>query len=377
MELLDELYSGVPSLGSADIQASFGTTYGTTAAALLLVPGLVALIVEPVLFVLADRYPRKGFVVGGLLAMGVAAMAAALATNVLALIAAVTLSFLGSGCGVALAQASLVDASPERSEQALARWALLGELGDLLAPVLLGALALCGLGWRASYVVVGALALFCALLLLRPAFPAAHADSGGEEAASSVMDALRTALRRKALVRWLAVAALCELLDEIVVVFAALYLRDELGAGPVARAIVIGVGIAGGLLGVAVTERLLTRVSALRLLEVSAVVCASSFVAWLFAPTLELSALCFFVVGATAAPMYPIVSARAYRALPGRSGTVNAVAHLFTPFTLGAPWLLGVVADAFDTRVASALLLIQPLGVLLVSVQERRARGRK
>jgi fucose permease len=80
-----------------------------------------------------------------------------------------------------------------------------------------------------------------------------------------------------------------------------------------------------------------------------------------------------FATGAFAALQYPIAKAQAYRALPGRSGAVNAVLTLFGVIELPLPILIGVVADGFGLGVALAALAIQPLG-LLVLIASRRAR---
>src|SRR5690606_5905912 len=122
--------------------------------------------------------------------------------------------------------------------------------------------------------------------------------------------------------------------DELLVVFAALYLRDQLHAGPIASSVVIGAGVLGAIAGVLLAERLLTQVAPLRLLLVSSAACAVSYGGWLLAPSVALSAPLFFLVGLSAAPMYPIASAQAYAALPGQSGTVNAAGHVFTPLSL-------------------------------------------
>ena len=377
MELLDELYSGVPSVASAEIRAGLETSYAETLGVLFLVPGVVALLVEPVIFVLADRYPRKWFVCGGLFAMAVAAFAAALAPTPWVLAAAVALAWVGSGSGVALSQASLVDAHPDQRERVLARWALLGELGDLGAPMLLAFLAASGLGWRAGYAIVGAAVLAWAALLASRSFPKpAEGEDEDEDEDESVWAGAAAALRNRSLLVWLGAAALCDLLDEIVIVFAALYLRDELGVDTLGRSIIFGAGIAGAIAGAMITERLLARVAPLRLLLASSATCALAYVAWWMAPSVWLSAILFAAVGATAAPLYPIASAQAYAALPARSGAVNAAAHLFTPLTLALPFALGALADAAGVRAALAVLLLQPVGLaaLALAVILRRAR---
>lgn len=375
VELLDELYSGVPSVGSADIQAGFAVTYGVTAWALLLVPGGLALLVEPMLFVLADRHPRKWFVCGGLFAMGVAALLVSVATHVALVSAALTLAWIGSGSAVNLAQATLVDARPHERERVLTRWTLLGEVGDLLAPALMAGVAVVGASWRSAFAFVGVAMLVWGLWLSRQPFDeVAPADEEDDEPEPTVLEALREALGRRRLVFWLGATALCDLLDEIVVVFAALYLRDELGLGSVARSAIIAAAIAGAIVGVMITDRLLKTRPAIPLLSWSSVACALSYLAWLGARDAWSSGLAFFFVGVFAAPMYPIASAQAYAALPGRSGTVNAAGHVFTPLTLAAPWLLGLVADRVGLLVALALLLLQPVGLTLVAAWSLRRR---
>lgn len=377
MELLDELYSGVPSVGAAEIQAGFAASYSVTALALLFVPGLVAMFVEPALFVLSDRHPRKWFVCGGLLAMGLAAWGAAWAPNVHALSAALTLAYLGSGCGVALAQATLVDARPREAARILTRWTLLGEIGDLLAPALMAWLAHVQSSWRTAYAWMGALFMVWASLLLAGRFPdPERGEAAPEEDEPGVFAALREAFAHRRLVGWLGAAALCELLDEIVVVFGALFLRDRLALDPAARSFVLGSGIVGAIVGVLATDRLLGRIPPLRLLLAAGGSCCVAYVGWLLTSSMWSSALAFFLVGATAAPMYPIASAQAYAALPGRSGTVNAAAHVFTPVVLALPWLLGLVGDRFGILVALAFLGVQPLGIVVVACIALRDEAR-
>ena len=358
-------------MGAAEIRAGLGASYETTLVVLFLAPGLLAFLVEPLLFLAADRYPRRWFVCGGGLLMGLAAFAAALAPTAAVLAVAIALAYLGSGSGVALSQATLVDARPHERERVLARWALLGEVGDLLAPALLAALATVGLGWRAGFVAVGVAMLAWTALVAHQPFPAPAPDDAAEP--STLRDNLRAALRSRRLLAWLAAAALCDLLDEILVVFASLYLRDVLGVDPVLRSLVLGAGVAGAIAGALVTDRLLARVRPMRLLLVASLACIAAYAAWLSVTEIWLSALLFALVGATAAPMYPIVSARAYAALPGRSGTVHATAHLFTPLQLALPWLLGAVADAAGLELALALLVAQPLTLAVIALRARRS----
>src|SRR5690606_17441902 len=172
MELLDELYSGVPSIGAPAIQRDLGASYQEAAWALLLVPTLVALAIEPALFLLADRHGRAWFVRGGALAMALAAFAAAAAPSIPVLTAAVALSFVATGAAVTTAQAALVDVHPHDRERVMTRWTMMGVLGDLAAPALAAALAAASLGWRGAYLVVGAAVGVWAIALMRVRFPA-------------------------------------------------------------------------------------------------------------------------------------------------------------------------------------------------------------
>src|SRR5690606_4172990 len=122
-------YSGVPSVGSPGIQESFGVSYEQLATTLLVVPGIVALVLEPAIFLLADRHPRRWFVTGGLVAMAASAVAAALAPAPAVLAAAISVAFVASGASTALAQATLADAHPHDRERVMTRWALFGEIG--------------------------------------------------------------------------------------------------------------------------------------------------------------------------------------------------------------------------------------------------------
>jgi predicted MFS family arabinose efflux permease len=377
VELLDELYSGVPAVGAPAIQASFAVDYERMAWLLLLVPCIVGMAVEPLLYLLADRHPRKWFVCGGLLGMAGAGLLAAAATAPWQLCAAVTLAYVSAGIGVNMAQATLIDEAPERRAQVMARWAMLGTAGDLLAPAMMAGLAAVGLGWRAGYLIVGGVAGLFALALIRERFPAGHGhgDEETDEGGVRLRDALWTALRNRRLLLWLFCAGLCGLLDEILVIFASLHLRDVLGAGAVERSIVLGAFVAGGAIGLVICERLLARREPLRVLAASSAACALLYIAWIAAPSWPVSALLMAAVGCTAAPLYPIAAAQMYEALPGRSGAVHAAGHLFTPIEMALPWLLGWIADQAGTAAALLALTAQPIVLAAVAwASVRRAR---
>jgi MFS family permease len=350
-------------MSAPDIQRAFTLRHASTTLVIFVVPAIVGLVVEPFVFLASDRYPRKRFVAGGLGVMALASFAAAAAPNVAVLAAAISCWYVAAGAAAAIAQATLVDRAPEQGARTMTRWTLFAGIGDLLAPLAIGGLAAAGLSWRASFVLVGiALAIWC-VAVLAGHFPEARAAHDDEPEKPPLLQALRVALRDRVLVLWLFGVALCDLLDEILVVFASLHVRIELGAGPGWQSAIIGGLVIGGIAGLAVLDRLLVRYSDTRLLVWCSATCALSYAAWLASPSLLWSAILIVPVGATSATLYPLAAARAYARCPGRSGVVLAASHLFTPFGLMLPWLLGMVADSAGTLLALALLVVQPLGI--------------
>lgn len=385
VEFLDELYSGAVGLGAASIQETFAASYTQVSAALLFGPALVALVIEPFLFVLADRYPRKWFLSSGTIVMGVGGLLAAVSPSLFVVGVGISLAYLGSGAGVAMAQATLVDRFPEDRERSLARWTLWGEIGDLFAPVLVGLVFALEGGWRSTLVVVSLAMITWGIVWFfldderrgqRGASPECSADGHDEEEEEDepgVIEALRIALTRRDLLGWLGATAMCDFMDDLLTIFAVLYLEEVRSLDVVAISVVIGAGVFGSISGLVACERLfLRKVEPLRLLWMTSVMCGVFYSAWLFVEETPALAVGFFLVGFSAAPMYPITVARAYAALPGQSGTVNAVAHLFTPLTLSLPLGMGLVADSFGLEAALWLVLVQPIALGVVALRTKQ-----
>ena len=363
----------MPIVGAPDLEQTFGTAHAALALVVFLVPGLIALAVEPAIFLLADRYPRRWFIRTGVAVMAAGVFVAAAAPGPWTFSLALSIVWIASGVSSSLAQATLVDRWPDQRGKTLARWTLWSLGGDLVAPALLAVLALAGFGWRVGLALVGALlfAWFVALVLLRD-----PDDTKGppveDEQTPSLLEALRDALKDRVLVGWLFGATLCDLLDEILVVFASLHLRIELGAGPVWQDAVIASMMIGGALGLFVLEKLLRVRSERWLLAASAIGTVVTYVPWLAAPTPWLSMLLALPVGAFSSVLYPLTAAQAYARRPDASGSVLAAGHLFTPLGLAFPFALGAIADATGTTVALALLALQPLGLLVLVATTRR-----
>ncbi|MEM1024997.1 MAG: MFS transporter [Myxococcota bacterium] len=377
---LDELFSGVPSVASPELERSLGVSHAWLTGALFFVPGLLAFVIEPFLFVWAEGPRRRWVQAAGLAVLGASGLVAAWAAVPWVFATAIALAFLASGPGVALSQASLVDSTPEADRaRALARWSLASELGDLAAPALLFALGFLGGNWR--WASAGSAAAFLGLAVLSTfRGPSLPIQAGGTDAPSPPpMAALREALARRGLMGWLAVAASCDLTDELLALLAALHLAAQ-GAPPSLVAGVLGAGVVGSLVGAALTERALGFLSARTILVASAAAAIGLLGAWVGAEPGLLSILLFFGLGAAVSPHYPIAMAEAYGAHPGRSGTVNAALHVFTPITITAPLLLGLLADLRSPAWALVVIGLQPcalvgLGLRPNGPQSRNADG--
>jgi predicted MFS family arabinose efflux permease len=373
VDFIDEFASGMPTVGVPGIQADFELRYSTAAFLVFTGPLFVAWLLEPPLFLFADRRPKKLFVCGGLLAMGVLDVVVGISGPFYVVAGALLLSGVASGAGVSLSQATLMDLHPENREQLMTRWVFMGALGDLAAPALFWLLAVFALGWRQAFVISGVVILAYAMLLARQDFP--RPSSQPEDASEmGTREALRAAFRDRRLLLWLFGSWLCSLMDEILVAFGALHMRDNLGADAETRSLILMCFMAGALVALPVLERLLARFEPLVLLRAAAVGTALAYVGWLLASDAVSSGVWMFATGVFSVCLYPLAKAQAYRALPGRSGMLNAIRHVFTPLDVAMPFVLGLVADAFGLVAALVVLLVQPIGLFLIG-SSRLARA--
>lgn len=349
---------------------------------LLVAPLLLSLVVEGPLLLVSDRWKRERVATACIAAMGICMLLAASASSawMLALAFGAWGSIGGLGCG--LCQGVLMDAYPDERERWMTRWTLMGEIGDAVTPLLIVAVAAAGVGWRGALAVAGALHLIHALVLSRVRLEAptdgdATSDDDDDEPSGSIWENLRAALRDRMLLLWLGASALCCLLDEILVAFGVLFLRDELGAGLEVQALAFLVAALGGVLGLFLSDRLLHRVDPLHVLIASSLATAVVFGLWLCVRTIPTSMILLGLLGLFCAPLYPICAARAYATRPGQTGVVAALDQLFTPLPLLAPLVVGFVADRFGIVIALATLLLQPVGVAIAAlIASLREQGR-
>lgn len=367
----------MPTVGAPFLRTELETDYATLALVLFVSPMVIGLVIESPLMVLVDRVDRskRRYVIAAALAVMAASMlvcGAARSAWVFTLAYALYGPASGISCG--LAQSALCDANPDDPERAMTRWTLAGAIGDLGAPLLIGACA-AAFGWRWAFVAGGAMLLFWAVSMSLREDVASHeaveTEDEEEEGAApgGFWASVREGFANRALVAWLVGSTLCSLMDETLLAFSVLRIRVLGGSDWDIAATGLALAL-GGTVSLALVERMLAAGRDPRaMLAVSCVGTVLSFIAWLLLPPGLLSIGAMFVAGAFIAPMYPITKARAFASAPGRGALVGALDNVFMTFDIAAPVLLGLVADRWGVTLALAVLLLQPVIVVVLAAR--------
>jgi MFS transporter, FSR family, fosmidomycin resistance protein len=277
------------------------------------------------------------------------------------LLVALVIGNPGSGAFVSLSQATLMDLGAAERERRMAWWTLAGSFGYVGGPVLLAGAIWIGVGWRGALLALALAALALSFAARGIAFP--RATEG-----VSLVGALRgaaKAVRRREVLRWLAVLEAADLLLDVFHGFLALYFVDVAGSSAVDASLALAVWTGAGLLGDALLIPLLRRVRGMALLRASALLVLAGYPAFLlaegFAPKLVLLA----ALGLLNSGWYAIPKAGLYGALPGQSGAAIAVGGLAGLGGSFIPLGIGVLADAVGLGPAMWVLLAGPVVLLL------------
>jgi FSR family fosmidomycin resistance protein-like MFS transporter len=173
------------------------------------------------------------------------------------------------------------------------------------------------------------------------------------------------ALRRRAVVRWLVLLELSNLMLDVLQGFLALYFVDVAGASGWWAGMAIVVWAGAGLAGDALLIPLLRRVSGVRWLHASALATLVVFPALLLAPAPGAKLALLGVLALLRAGWYAILKGRLYGAMPGRSATVLAVANVAGLAGSLLPLALGMAAERWGLGMAMWLLLAAPVSLAL------------
>jgi MFS transporter, FSR family, fosmidomycin resistance protein len=361
------------------------------------VPLLVGGALELPLGLLAGsgRRRRLAVLTGGIVfTLSLAAVAGA--RSFAMLLAAFTVFYPASGAFVSLTQAELMDAQsvdaqsvgagPDRQAKVMARWDLAGSTGAVAGPLLVTAVIAARGNWRLAYLVLAGLAAAAWIgtclrddhpdrVTAGPApagpAPAGPAPSGpapagpapaGPEAAR--VRGVLAALRHWPTVRWLVLLQVADLLVDVLTGFAALYLVDVARLSPAVAALAIAVRLGSALAGDALLVFVLDRMADLTVLRASAVAAGLLYPGFLLAPGAAAKLALLAVLSAATAPWYPLLQARLYGSLPGRSPvavTLNSAAGLVGGL---GPLSVGLIAGRFGLSWALAGLAVVPVAVL-------------
>lgn len=373
IEFLDELVFGAREAAWPFIRRDLGLSY-TEIGLLLAIPGLFSSLVEPALGVLSDVWNRRALILGGGALFVAGLLLAALSSGFGLLLIAFLVLYPASGAFVSLSQAALMDADPARREHNMARWTLAGSVGVVAGPLMLSVAVALGISWRGLFAAFAALTLVALAGAWRQPLhaPGNHAAadpaSPDDEPSLTLRAGLRAAwgaVRRREVLRWLALLQFGDLMLDILLGFLALYFVDVAGVSPAIAGLAVAVWTGVGLLGDALLIPLLARVPGLRYLRLSAALVAALFPLFLLAEPLALKLAALGALGLLNSGWYAIPMAQLYAALPGQSGAALAASNLAGLAGSLLPLAIGAVAQVAGLEVALWLLLAGPLALLV------------
>jgi MFS transporter, FSR family, fosmidomycin resistance protein len=367
IEVYDELVGGVQNAAIPSMRTDLALTYAQVGL-LLGMPKIINTFIEPLIMLLGDSALRKRLVIGGGLTIALSLLLISSATAFLPLLFAFIIYFPASGAFVSLSQATLMDLNPGREPHSMARWSVYGSLGALLGPALLSGGFAIGLGWRLPYLGLALLALGLVLMIWGKPFPPRHEALGDHapswrETPRWMWDNLTRALRIKALLGWVTLLELSDLLLDVFTSYTALYFADVVGLNPAQTGLVLTVLMLTSLGCDLLLIPLLERVPGRKVVRTSAALAVPTFIAFLLVPWAWAKVALMVGVRLSTIGWYPVMQGEAYAAAPGRSGTVAAINSLAGLFGGAIIWFIGVVANQAGLTAAMWLLLAGPLAL--------------
>ena len=366
IEFLDELVFGLQEAAWPLIRDDLHLSY-VQIGVLLSLPGLIANLVEPFLFVLGDIWKRRFIILAGGLFFTLSLAFTAVSQNFAFLLLAVVLFNPASGAFVSLSQASWMDSDPERHESNMARWTFAGSLGVFIGPLILGGLLTIGFGWRHAYL---GLAVLSAIVLMMAIRHLTRASSGLDQIPSLklVFESFRNiflSLRTPGILRWLVLLEFSDLMLDVFYGFLALYFVDVAGFTNTSAALAVAVWTGVGLLGDYLLIPLLDRVRGLAYLRVSVIIVLFLFPAFLIVSQPLIKLILVGLLGLLNSGWYAILRANLFTAMPGKSGAVLVLDNISGFFGRLLPFGIGLAAQAYGLGVAIWILLLGPLALII------------
>jgi FSR family fosmidomycin resistance protein-like MFS transporter len=367
LTFVDEVVSTVPVLAVPLIRTELNLEYSQVGW-LLGIGGLSAWLVEPAINAASDHWPKRRIMLISMLGLVVALALAGSSPTFSILLLAFLLMGATNGPILGMGLGFLIETNVDESLRTMTRWTLMAALGDLAGPALIAAAFAFGMGWRALFWASALIWLVSFVALAIQRLPAKISTAEEDEPLSwrVVRENVALALRTPFLLRWLFLVLMPSFLDEMFLAFSALLLQDRLGMSPAAISVALGIQVTGGLVGLLLLERFGHRFQPSRLLGWLALVTLAGLSLLVLSPTPLLAIIALWITGVGASGWYPIASAEAYRALPGRLGTVRAIYSLGTPLEVAVPLLIGLAAERWGIQVGMSLIMLAPIAVLLL-----------
>jgi MFS family permease len=355
---------------AASVERELGLSHTGYAAFVFAGPLVLAAAIESAIALRSDGWDRRRVILGGQGVLAAALIVAGWTRNPWVLGVALAMAGASSGAACGAAQALLVANDPHGPERAMVRWTWWASVGDALAPLVAAAAIAMGASYRGALVFVGAVVgVPCVVAAVRGraardggSGTASRSDADAPESTppERMADALSRALTNPRLWAWLSAAAMCTLLDEIVVALATLRLQRNAGITESLAAASAIAFSSGAVAGATVADRAVERFGGRSVLLASGAACLAAIAIVVPSHALLPTCAALFVLGAACAPHHALAMASAYAEMPGNPGTVQALAQLFVAVDIGAPLALGAIADRYGLDAALSCLALQP-----------------
>lgn len=375
IEFFDELNYAIEGAVLPTMRVDLALSYAQVGL-LLGVPHVFGTLIEPVIMLLGDTNLRKHLILAGGLGMTIALFLIATATGFPMLLLAVVISYPASGAFVTLSQATLMDLNRGREPQMMARWTVAGSLGNLIGPLFVAAGFAIALGWRWIFIALAVLALLLTLVVFirhfpaqtSPAFPSGEDGIGMSQrlvVMHTVFANLREAVRNAELLRWTVLLQFSDLLLDVFIAFAPLFLTDVIGVTPIQASLLLSVLMLTSLAADVVLLPILERFPGRTVVRTSAAVTIVLCVVWLLVPWPFVKIALMILLRFSTLGWYQVLQGEAYASAPGKSGTVMAIGSVVGLLGGGLAWLVGWVASQAGLPAAMWLLLFGPLSLVL------------
>lgn len=345
-------------------------------------------VVEPTSAAAVDVVRRRPLLVAGAVGWATALLLAAGASSVGGLLVAFALAGAAYGPLANTADLVLIEGHPAAVERISSRATVVDTAGALLAP---GAVAVAlwgGLDPRGLLVAAGLAILGYAVALSRSVIPGSPAVAtagdeglGPDDASSATADVrrnLRDVLGDPVARRWAGTLVLVEMLT-LNEVFEPVHLAGVAGLSQALVGVHVAVATAASLVALLVLDRWLSTHDAGPVLVASATATLVTYPVWLAVPGAAAKIAVAVVHEAAAAPLWPLLHARALAAVPGRAGAMTAVVALvgFLPLHAAFGWAagrVGLTAVLLGTQLGTTSALLALLHGLRRRAPERTAR---